>query len=677
MVLFRLALRLVLREPRRSAATAVGVAIATALIVSVVLFGSASSATVTARALAGLPVDAQVVLAPTADQGLVARTVGADPAVQSVLPFDLAHFDSAEATNAGAATQTSGGVIVGPDSGYTDASGLFRLSAGRATPGQVTISRDLASNLGIVPGATVRFTLAGGSALDLEVSGIVDISGADLILGPVDPAHRSAGANPPTNVAVLDRATLESAVLPRIPPGALAEIPSAGGASAPSGGGPVVAAEPAVLRELHLRFDHGQVPGDPTEAQGWLDQVRRRLERQGAGSFTIADDAGSTLEPIAGDLAWGQVLFIFLAVPGIALALALSRLAAEATAESTRRHGALLRARGATSRELYRLLLSMTALGALFGAVVGAAGGTLASFALFGSQLGSVDPAGLVVRVAAGGVVGATVLAVVAAAIPLRDQLRGEVVSGRQELQRVRRPWWQRLYLDVLALAAGAAAFVFTGGAGVHPVLTAEGNPTVTLALTAFLAPFLFWSGGTLLLLRLSQAGMARSASLARLLRRPLGPGGELAGHILASRATAASRVITLLALSASFVTSILIFDATYRQQQRIDAELTLGADLKATPAAATGADALRALQGPGITAVTPFVDRVVYVGAEAQDLLAVDPVSLPAAAPLADSFFDRTTATGAMTALRAQPDAILVSAETAKDYSLVPGDRV
>ena len=108
-----------------------------------------------------------------------------------------------------------------------------------------------------------------------------------------------------------------------------------------------------------------------------------------------------------------------------------------------------------------------------------------------------------------------------------------------------------------------------------------------------------------------------------------------------------------------------------------MDARLTLGADLKATPTAAAGPDATRQLAGPGVAETTPFVDRIVYVGPEAQDLLAIDPNSLPAVAPLADSFFSGLSADAAMAALRTQPDGILVSGETARDYSIVPGDRV
>src|ERR1700675_255636 len=148
MILVRHAIRLVVREPRRTLAALVGVAIASALITSVLLFGTAAGTTITRRALANLPVDAQVELAPSADPAAVAVLVGADPAVRTVLPFDLAQFDGAASNKAGTATQTSSGVLVGLDPSYAAATGLFKLSSGSLDPGAVAISRDLASNLG-------------------------------------------------------------------------------------------------------------------------------------------------------------------------------------------------------------------------------------------------------------------------------------------------------------------------------------------------------------------------------------------------------------------------------------------------------------------------------------------------------------------------------------------------
>lgn len=667
--------QLAVREPRRTASAGAGVAIAAALLMSVVLFAAASATTVTRRALANLPLDAQVLVGAGADSAGVLALVRRDPAVRSSVRLDVVHFNAASRASPGTSTQTSAGVVVGVDPGFPQAIGLFSTSSGVARAGEVTVSRDFATNLGLTPGQILTFALPGGHAVSLRVSGIVDTSGADLLLGPTDPAHRSAGANPPVNVAVTDRATLDR-LAASIPRGAVAldrsTTPGASGA-----GSAFTAPEPAVQREILLRYDHAQLPGSPTDAQTWLDMVRRRIERAGAGSLTVVDDASASLSAVATDLAWGQVLFVFLALPGVVLALALSRFAAESSAEATRRHAALLRARGASHRTLVMLFLGVATLTALAGALVGAIAGTVLAFVVFGTQLAAANP---VAAIAVGGVATiliATLLAAAAAGLPIREHLRSELVTGRQELGRTRAPLWTRIYLDLVALVTAGLVFWLVGGSGAHPVLTAEGNPTVTLALTSFVAPLLFWVGGSLLLLRLARFAITRGARLSNALRRVLGPGGELGARSLAMRAGPAARAIVLLALAMSFATSILIFDATYRQQQRVDAALTLGADLKAVPNAPVPASAAAGVAGPGIASTSPFADRVVYVGTEAQDLLAVDPVTLPATAPLADSFFQGTTAAAAMLALRSQPDGIFVSAETAKDYSIVPGDRI
>lgn len=672
-MLARHIVHLVLREPRRTIAGATGVAIGAALLVSVVLFGVASGATLTGRALRDLPVDGQAVLAATADPATADQLLAADPAVRRTLPFTLVHFDTASAVTAGAATQTSTGVVVGIDAQYTAETGLFATSSGTRAPGQVAVGRDLATNLGITPGDTVTFALPGGGTTDLQVSGIVDISGADLVLGPTDAAHRAAGANPPTNVAVTDLATANR-VASSIPAGTIAMPPT----PAPTGtGGSSVAVsdEPAVRHELQVQYDHAQLPGNPLDAQHWLDAVRRRIERVAAGTFTLVDDAAASLEPIATDLAWGQILFVFLALPGVGIALALSRFAAESSADATRRHAALLRARGATSRESWIVSIGAVGLTSLLGASAGALVGFGLGYVAFGAELQAAGTSVVLPTIAA--IVASALLAVIAAISQLRQQLGGEVAESRMELRRAHEPLWQRLYLDIVALIAAAAVWWAIGGTGVHPVLNAEGNPTVTLAVTSFLPTLLLWTGGTLFLLRIVSALIARGMSLPSLLRRLFGPGGEVAGHAIRSRIAATSRAIVLLGLAVSLAASVLIFSATYAQQQRVDAELTLGADLRATPTAPADATAVNAAMGPGVAAATSFVDRVVYVGSEAQDLLAIDPATLPSVTPLADSFFQGATAAASLNALQSQPDAILVSAETAHDYSLVAGDRV
>lgn len=667
--------QIVSREPRRTVASALGVAIAAALVMSVVLFGSASGTTVTRRALASVPVDAQAVLASGSDSASATRLVGADPAVRTSDPFDLVHFDSASLSKAGAATQTSTGVIVGIDPPFTRDTGLFDVSSGAMAPGEIVVSRDFATNLGLNPGDKVTVSLPGGRTMTLAVSGVVDTTGADLLLGPVDAAHRTIAGNPPVNVAVTDRATTAK-IAALLPPGAMATEPSSTGSTAQGGAPPVVAPEPAALHEIAIKYDHTQLPGNPNAARQWLDLVRRRIERSSAGAVTIADDASATLEPIATDLAWGQVLFVFLALPGVVLALALSRFAAEGSADATRSHAALLRARGASPRRLAAIFLGAALLTSLLAAGIGALIGTALAFAIFGSELTASDPTPAVVLGFAFTLLLTTTLATLAAALPLRDQLSSEVLAGRREIQRAKRPLWQRLYLDVIALIAAVAVFLLAGGSGVHPVLNAEGDPTVTLALTSFVTPFLLWVGGTLLLLRVASRLLGTSR-FSRSLSRLFGAPGDLAARSMTARASGVARAIVLLALAMSFATSTLTFDATYRQQQRVDAALTLGADYKAVPTTRVDASAAGTVAGSDVAAVTPFVDRVVYVGSEAQDLLAVDPATLPKVATLSDTFFQGTTAAGALAALMAHPDAILVSAETATDYSIVPGDRI
>ncbi len=419
------------------------------------------------------------------------------------------------------------------------------------------------------------------------------------------------------------------------------------------------------------------MPGDPVAAQTWLDNVRRHMEIQGAGSFSVADDASATLTPIIGDLAWGQILFVFLGLPGIVLAFVLARLSSQSGAQEMRRHVSLLRARGATSRQLAGVLIGSEMLVAFLGAIVGTVAGVMLALAFFGAELLTIDP---LVRVAWAALIVVplvTLLAVLAAGSSLRSLMSNDVSTGRQEVQRARKPLWQRLYLDVILLVGAVVTYFVVSAGGVHPAVTTEGNPTVTLALSSFVAPFLLWLGGSLVLLRLGGLALQRSGRLSAFLARLLGPGGGLSAPSLAARASSASRLLVLVALSLSFAVSVSMFQATYHQQQRVDAELTLGADLKATPATAMDSVAAADVTAAGALTATPFVQKVVYVGAEAQDLLAIDPSTLPSVSPLSDGFFQGSTAADAIAALQAQPDGVLVSGETAMEYSIVPGDHL
>jgi putative ABC transport system permease protein len=135
-----------------------------------------------------------------------------------------------------------------------------------------------------------------------------------------------------------------------------------------------------------------------------------------------------------------------------------------------------------------------------------------------------------------------------------------------------------------------------------------------------------------------------------------------------------------LLALALAFAVSTATFNATYRQQAEVDAQLTNGADVTVTasPGANTPpSDAQRIAAVPGVKAVEPLQHRFAYVGNDLQDIYGIDPATVTKATTLQDAYFQGATAAQSLDALASRPDALLVSAETVNDFQLVPGDVV
>ena len=105
---------------------------------------------------------------------------------------------------------------------------------------------------------------------------------------------------------------------------------------------------------------------------------------------------------------------------------------------------------------------------------------------------------------------------------------------------------------------------------------------------------------------------------------------------------------------------------------------LSNGRDVTVTePPVRKGATAVAAsIQSvAGVRHVEPVQHRFAYLGADLQDLYGVRPASITSATALQDAYFAGGTAKSLMAKLAAQPDAILVSAETIKDFQLAPGD--
>ena len=234
-----------------------------------------------------------------------------------------------------------------------------------------------------------------------------------------------------------------------------------------------------------------------------------------------------------------------------------------------------------------------------------------------------------------------------------------------------------RYGVDLWLLLGSAVVFYLTTRNGYQLVLVPEGLPALSVNYWAFAGPAMFWAGAALLSWRLADLLLSRGRGVMARLSRPLA--GSLSGTVAASMSRqrrVITRTVTLLALAIVFAASTAIFDATYRQQARVDALLTNGADVTVTEspgALAPPALAQAIAKVPGVGSVEPLQHRFAYVGSDLQDLYGVRPATVTDATRLQDAYFSGGTARQLMSILARQPDAILVSEETVRDFQLNP----
>src|SRR5215813_12541092 len=148
-----------------------------------------------------------------------------------------------------------------------------------------------------------------------------------------------------------------------------------------------------------------------------------------------------------------------------------------------------------------------------------------------------------------------------------------------------------------------------------------------------FLGPALIWVGAALLLIRL------RGSAIAWLAARLAGARATTTrGFLLATasrRGGSLNRGLLVLGLLLAFGVNLAIFTATYDQQARVDAQLTLGADVVATapPGALEHGQLLRRIERlHGVAAVSAIDHSYAYVGPDLQDTFGIDSSTLPRA---------------------------------------------
>src|SRR5438270_3018959 len=617
------------RAPGRTVLRVLTLAAAVGLLAAMLLFVGHSLATMTGSTVRSVPLDWQGPVTSYRAATATAESVRRQPGVAEAVAAATAPFASVEHASPAAGTIRAGaGAVLAVPPGYLRQIDTFRFLRGSLRAGAVVLDQQLAATLQVQPGDTITLTpRRGGSSVRLPVSGIALVTAPDQLFQPLNPLLGPAPAQPPANIAILPLATFAAKIAPLLP-----SISSATGVSAVPG------SQAGTQWQVQVQVDPPALTGSPAHALQQATRLRKGVERSLPGQIVFVDNLGDSLNGAAGDALYAETLYIMLAVPGALVALGLAYLAALGTAERDRRNLALLRARGARRRNLVSLALYESLL-------LGAAAGALGTFAALGALhlAGSAGGVGNGRLLSAFGV--CVVLAAAGAAVARIGAglvaFRGTVGEARRSVRRAGRPLWQQLYLDVLALAVAGLIYWLTVRTGFSAVVNPDSNPTLSLSLYMFFAPALLWLGAALLLVRLR----------ARFV-------GWIAGHVAGGRATTAgvfllasaarrgaaiNRGLLVLGLLLAFGVNLGIFVATYDQQARVDAQLTLGADVVASaPAGVVARSSLaqRIAQLPGVAGVSAVDHSYAYVGPDLQDTFGIDPASLTQGTSLRDSYF-------------------------------------
>jgi len=663
LTLARLAALSLVRAPGRAGTRVLVLATAVALLGAMLLFIGHSLRTMTASAVRSVPLDWQGPVSSYAADLRVATEVGRQPGVAEAVPTATAPFASAEHHGSAGTIRAGAGAILAVPPGYLRHIRTFRLLYGSLKPGAIVLDQQLAATLQAQVGDTIALSPRPGvKPRAFRVSGVAALTAGDVLFQPLNPLVGPAPAQPPANVAILPLVTFAHTVAPE-----LGSIPSVGPGATTATGAPR-----GVQWHVQAQVDPRALTGSPSRALRLESRIRNRVQRSLPGQVQFVDNLADELSTATADSLYAQALFVMLAGPGALIALGLAYLASLGTAERDGRDLALLRARGASRRHLLTLAAIESMLLGVLAGVVGAGASFLAVRLLVRSG-GGLDLARVLSTVAV------CVLLAIGGALVARvgvtvTVLRGSVVEGRRSTRRAGSPLWQRLHVDGLALAASGLIYWLTARTGFAAVVNPDANPTLSLSVYMFFGPALLWVGATLLLVR------ARGRALAWLSARFAGRRATtLPAFLLASagrRGPAINRGLVLVGLLLAYGVSLGVFTATYDQQARVDAQLTLGADVVVSAPSGVGESLQRAIaHAPGVAATSTLEHTYAYVGPDLQDTFGIDPTTLPRATDLRDSFFLGGSATEMLARLRSRPDAILVSKETVTDYALSVGD--
>ncbi len=624
---------LLARRPGRLLGAVVGVACTVALLVALGAFVSSSAATMTRRAVAAVPVDWQVLLAPGVDPATATQALHATTPTRAVATVGYVDVAGLTATTGGTVQTTGAGKVLGVDATYRQHfPSELRLLVGSLDG--VLVAQQTAANLHAGVGDTVTIQRVGLPPVDVKVNGVVDLPYADLLFQAVGVPAGTAPQAPPDNVLLLPAAQWHTLFDPQ------------------------VAARPDSVRtQLHVRLAQ-DLPSDPGAAFIAVQQLAHNFEARIAGSGVVGDNLTARLDGARADALYARVLFLFIGLPGAVLALLLTAAIVASGGGRRRQEQALLRVRGATTAQVLRLESVEALLVSIGGMLLGLLIAALAvrfltpDTSLFDQSTWRWTLGASIVGLA---------LAIGTVLAPAWRQARhSTVAAGRQVIGRARPPLWQRWYLDVIVLAIAAVMFWRTASTGYQLVLAPEGVPQTSVSYEAFLAPLGLWIGVGLLALRLWNSGLEHGGRVLRALFQPFAHGlSGIVADAMGRQRVLLTHGIVLVALAFAFAVSVALFNTTYAAQARVDAELTNGADVQVSgmTAGAPGSMLAQLAALPGVAAAQPLQHRFAYVGTDLQDIFGINPQQIGSVTHMANAYFANGDAQATLAKLSATPD--------------------
>ena len=646
-------LKFLIRTPLRTAVRAAVLMVSVALLGAMVLFIGNSLRTMTTTTVRSVPLDWQGPVGSASAAEHVAARVAKQTGVAAAEPVATAPFAGAQHTSFAGTIRAGAGFVVAVPPRYQSEFNTFRMLYGSLKSDGVVLDQQLAATLQAGVGDTVLISpRAGAKPVPLKVTGIAVVSAGDTLFQPLIPLLGPTPTSPPADVAIMPFASFVKHFGSQLGTVAPSSASAASAATGTSG----------ITYQVQAQVNPKILTGSPQHALGQETQLRNKIERSLPGQVQFVDNLEASLTGAAGDALYAEALYIMLAVPGALVGLGLAYLAALGAVDRDARMLRLLRARGASRKKLLALAAIESAFVGLFAGIVGAGLAVLTVKWIIGGALSTWAWA-----------IGVCVV------VGFLGSFAGRVAAGvgaLREAQRPHKPLWQRLYLDLVALAVSGLVWWLTARTGFSAVVNPDSNPTLSLSVYMFLAPALLWLGAALLLVRL------RGTALAWVARRAAGSRAtSWRGFLLASagrRGAAINRGLLVVGLLLAFGVNLGIFTATYDQQARIDAQLTVGGDVVVTaPAGAVAKGSLvsKIAQTPGVAGATPVDHSYAYVGPDLQDTFGIDAASFTQGSTLRDSYFLGATAREILSRLRSTPDGVVVSKETIADYSLSLGD--